>query len=71
MAAMRLEAAAPAKEEQAFAAHCFLHLFRVSQSINVGVSVSYPSKVIPSPLSDEVGLLDIDQESENKRKSLP
>ena len=34
----------------------FLHLFRASQSIDVGVSVSYPCKVIPSPLSDKVGL---------------
>ena len=54
MAARRVEAAAPANEKQAFAALFFLHLFRTSRSIDVGVSVSYPCKVIP--LSDEVGL---------------
>ena len=37
-----------------------IHLFRASRSIDVGLSVSYPCKVIP--LSDEVGLWD-DQES--------
>ena len=34
----------------------FLHQFRASRSIDVGVSVSYPCKVIP--LSDEDGLWD-------------
>ena len=52
MATRRLEAAAPANEKQVFAAF-FLHQFRASRSIDVGVSVSYPCKVIP--LSDEDG----------------
>ena len=47
----------------------FLHLFRALRSIDVGVSVSCPCKVIR--LSDEVGLWDYDQESENKKTSLP
>ena len=48
MAARRLEAAAPANKKQAFAFTFFLRRFRASRSINVGVSVSYPCKVILS-----------------------
>ena len=47
----------------------FTGLFRFSRSIDLGVSVSYPCKV--TPLSDEVWLWDYDQESENKKTSLP
>ena len=69
MAARRLEAAAPVNEKQAFAALFFLHQFRASRSIDVGVSVSYPCKVIP--LSDEHGLWDKIKKVKTKKKTLP
>ena len=47
----------------------FLHQFRASQSIDVGVSVSYPCKVIP--LSDEVGLWDMIKKVKTKRQVCP
>ena len=53
MAARRLEATAPANEKQACEA-LFFNQFRASRSIDVGVSASYPCKVIP--LSDKDGL---------------
>ena len=72
MAARRLEAAVPANEKQAFVA-LFLHLFRASRSIDVGISVagwvSYPCKVIP--LSDEVGLWDLIKKVKTKRQVCP
>ena len=47
----------------------FLHQFRASQSIDVGVSISYPCKVIP--LSDEDGLWDKIKKVKTKRQVCP
>ena len=47
----------------------FLHQFRASRSIDVGVSVSYPCKVIP--LSDEDGLWDKIKKVKTERQVFP
>ena len=47
----------------------FLHQFRASRSIDVGVSVSFPCKVIP--LSDEDGLWDKIKKVKTKRQVCP
>ena len=69
MAARRLEAAAPANEKQAFAALFFVHQFRASRAIDVGVSDNYPCKVIP--LLDEDGLWDKIKKVKTKRQDCP
>ena len=49
--------------------HFFLHRFRASRSIDVGVSVSYPCKLIP--FSDEDGLWDKIKKLKTKRQVCP
>ena len=68
MAARRLEAAAGQREAR-LCRTFFLHQFRASRSIDVGVSISYPCKVIP--LSDEDGLWDKIKKVKTKRQVSP